>query len=298
MIIDQSQRMSMEDRNNSPSVNAYTADELNPPKYIQHYEPQMDEVKAELDDIWLQMQLFWDLMLRMQPNCITLNAEYTGQAVAYLLDFSVARLFLDTRPDSDPTKAWLEAKDFRRRLRRLELLLRTDMTNCGNAASMLCVCMVTARHPKHKSNIWNRVFGNRKKEEAGHGEHRIYRLRDIALLMRLEDFLTHKAVDFNRQLKTCNPQNVSVLVHTAIESMEDEIKMCLINQGHVTVDDLKDGWMGVLSNPFFRAGVVHEVINIVDDALKFRKKYGTSAHQEGCEFEASKSNLVRRLTSR
>ncbi|KAF4997808.1 hypothetical protein FGRMN_3602 [Fusarium graminum] len=267
----------MEDRNNESSAN-----ESNPPKYVQHFEPQMDEVKAEFDDVWLQLQLFWDLTLRMQPNCITLNSEYTGQAVAYLLDLSIARLLLDTRPDYDPKTAWLEAKDLRRRLRRLELLLRTDLTTCGNSASMLCVCMVTVRHLKHKSNIWTRVFGNNKKGEASRPDNRMYRLRDVASLMRLEDFLTYKAVDFSRQLKTYNPH---------------EIKMCLKKQDHATVDNLKDDWLGVLSNPFFRAGVVHEVINIADEALTFRKRYGTSAHREGCVFGASKPDFVRWLTS-
>ncbi|KAM0351945.1 hypothetical protein ACHAPU_002461 [Fusarium lateritium] len=277
-------------------VTAFAADGPKNQKDNQQYESELDEIKAEFDDIWLQLQLFWDLMLRIQPNCITSDVEYTGQAVAYLLDLCIARLLLDTRHDYDPKTTWFQTKGFRRRLRRLELLLRTDLKICGNSASMFCICMVAVRRSKHKRNIWTRVLSSRREEKASHSGHRMYGLRDVVCLVRLEDFLSRKSAEFNSQLNTRTPHDMSVFVHAAIESMEDEIKLCLKTQNHATVDDLNDDWVQVLSNPFFRAGVVHEVMNIVNEALVFSKRFGTSSHREGCEFWALKSNIVQRLT--
>ncbi|KAM0212726.1 hypothetical protein ACHAQI_004683 [Fusarium lateritium] len=306
LIQDESHRTAMEDRVNDPSgmfaepagylVSAYGIDGDKFQHDIQHYETKMDEVKAEFDDIWLQLQLFWDLMLRMQPNCITSNAEHTSHAVIFLLDLSIARLLSDTRPNYDPQMAWFQTKCFRRRLRRLELLLRTDMVTCGNTPSMLCGCMVAVKRPKYKSNIWTRLFGSGKSEEKSHVDDRGYRLRDVAGLIRLEDFLTHISMEFERQLDTSNPDKMAVLVHTAIGFMDDEIKMCLKKQDYVTVHDLKTEWVQVLFNLSFRAGVIREVKGIVNDALAFRKKHGSSAHREACELWVPKPKLAQRLT--
>ncbi|SPJ89751.1 uncharacterized protein FTOL_13112 [Fusarium torulosum] len=305
-IQDESHRTAMEDRVNDPSgmfaepegylVSAYGIDGDKFQEDIQQYETKMDEVKAEFDDIWLQLQLFWDLMLRMQPNCITSDAEYTNQAVIFLLDLSIARLLPDTRPKYDPKMAWFQTKCFRRRLRRLELLLRTDMVTCGNSPSILCGCMVAVKRPKYKSNIWTRLFGSSKSGEKSRADDRSYRLRDVAGLIRLEDFLTHISVELERQLDTSNPDNMSVLMHTAIGFMDDEIKMCLKKQDYVTVHDLKAEWVHVLFNLSFRAGVIREVKGIVNDALAFRKKHGNSAHREACELWVPKPKLAQRLT--
>ncbi|KAF4338495.1 hypothetical protein FBEOM_7640 [Fusarium beomiforme] len=42
---------------------------------------EMDNIKALYDDLWLSTQLFWDLMLLMQPNCITSDIEVLKPAV-------------------------------------------------------------------------------------------------------------------------------------------------------------------------------------------------------------------------
>ncbi|WZH49290.1 hypothetical protein QYS62_010488 [Fusarium acuminatum] len=323
IVQDGSHRTAMEDRVNDPSgmfaepagmglldvsnfrspiagylVSAYGVDGDKFQENVQQCGTKMDEVNAEYDDIWLQLQLFWDLMLRMQPNCITSDTEYTSQAVIFLLDLSIARLLPDTRPNYDPEVAWSQTKCFRRRLRRLELLLRTDMINCGNAPSMLCGCMVDVKRPKYKINIWTPLFsgGNSDSDEKSRADDRHYRLRDVAGLIRLEDFLTHISLQFEHQLDTSNPDNMSVIIHTAIGFMDDEIKLCLKNKDYVTVDDLKTEWVHALFNPIFRAGVIREVTSIVRDALAFRKKHGNSAHREACELWAPKPKLAQRLT--
>lgn len=323
IIQDGSHRTAMEDRVNDPSgmfadpagtslldvsnfrspiagylVPAYAVDGDKFQESVQQYETKMDEVRAEFDDIWLQIQLFWDLMLRLQPNCITSNAEHTSQAVNFLLDFSIARLFPDTRPDHDPEIAWVQTKCFRRRLRHLELLLRTDMINCGNSQSMLCGCIVDVKRPKYKSNIWTPLFsgGNSDIDGTSRADDRHYRLRDVAGLIRLEDFLTHISLEFEHQLDTSNPDNMSVIVQTAIGFMDDEMKLCLKKQDYVTVEDLKTEWVYALFNPIFRAGVIREVTSIVRDALDFRKKHSNSAHRAACELWAPKPKLVQRLT--
>ncbi|KAF4968834.1 hypothetical protein FSARC_3863 [Fusarium sarcochroum] len=264
---------------------------------IQQDGNQMVQIKARWDDLWLSTQLFWDLMLRMQPNCIISNPEYTKQAVNFMLDVVIGRMLPYVRPSYDARIAGMQLQLFNRCLRRLELLLRNDMVTCGNSPKVLCGCMVAVKRPKHKVNIWTRLFGSKSGDQQGRSEDRSFRLRDIAGLIRLEDYLTHVSIEFQHQVGPSSPEALSGLIHTAIGFMDDEIKRCLPKKEYPTADELKAEWIYLLCHPDIRAGVCREVKAIVHESMAFQKKHGKSGHREECElWTGPKAGLAKMLS--
>ncbi|KAH7169039.1 hypothetical protein DER46DRAFT_680500 [Fusarium sp. MPI-SDFR-AT-0072] len=84
---------------------------------------KMDDVKARYEDLWLSTQLFWDLMLRMQPNCVTFDVKVLRPAVDLKLDVVVGRMLPQLRPEYQPVLAESHLRALSRRLRALELRL-------------------------------------------------------------------------------------------------------------------------------------------------------------------------------
>jgi hypothetical protein len=257
---------------------------------LEQEKSDMDDIRDELEEIWLELQLFWDLFLRMQPNCITSDTEYTKQAVDCLLDLSLVRLLPGTRPEFEVRGARIHIKTFRRRLRRLELLLRNDMNTCGNSPTMLCGCLVAVKRPKYKDHLWTRLFETPTSDQTGRADDRGFTVRDVAGLLRLEDYITHVSVKFER----LGGLEEACMVNTAIAFMDDEIKQCLPDNEYLTCYDVRYQWLGVLLHPTFRAAVVREVKAIVNEALAFRKSHGKFAHREECELWTPPSPRLRR----
>ncbi|KAH7264883.1 uncharacterized protein BKA55DRAFT_502679 [Fusarium redolens] len=228
---------------------------------VQNQCEKMDDIKARYEDLWLSTQLFWDLMLRMQPNCVISDAGILRQAVDLMLDVVVGRMLPQLRPEYHPILAESHLQALNRRLRVLELRLRTDMVTCGKSPNMLCGCVIPLKRPNNKSKLWTRHL-TIKKDEKGRSEDRGFKLRDLAGLLRLEDFLTHVY---------------------AIALMDDEIKRFLPKKDYRTADELRAEWIYVLCHWDFRAAVVLEVMGIVTDAVAFSKKDGNQIHREECE---------------
>ncbi|RGP60627.1 hypothetical protein FLONG3_10796 [Fusarium longipes] len=249
---------------------------------VEREKSDMEDVEEEFEGIWLDLQNFWDLLLRMQPNCIMSDAEYTKQAVDFLLDLSVARLLVETRPEHPVKTARKQLKYFRRRLRRLELLLRVDMNTCGNSPKLVCGCLVAVKRPRRKINLWTRLFGNSKSNQPGRSDDKCFSVRDVAGLLRLEDYLTHILRELEAQHGTDGTEDTHIAI-TALGFLDDEIKQFLPKRKYLTRGDVRYEWVHVLLHPKFRAAVVREVKAIVSEASDFRKKPGKSAHQEGCD---------------
>ncbi|CAF3459435.1 unnamed protein product [Fusarium graminearum] len=240
-----------------------------------------EDIIAEYQDLWLELQFFWDMMLRMQPNCITSNAEYTKQAVDYLLDLSIALHLPDTRPDYEPRAARSQIKCFRRRLRRLELLLRTDMNKCGNSIVMLCGCLVDVQRRKHKSRLWGHLFESPTSSQPIRSKDTVFTARDVARMLKLEDFVTHV---WRYVAPQFGPQKADLLfLNMTVDLMDDEIKQYLPTKERPEGSDIRPDWVDVLLHPYFRAAVAREIKDIVDEASILYTKYGTSRHRDGCE---------------
>ncbi|KAJ3521754.1 hypothetical protein NM208_g13146 [Fusarium decemcellulare] len=257
---------------------------------------QMKDVKLEYDDLWLQVQLFWDLMLRMQPNAITSNPVYTSQAVNMMLDAAVGRLFTDIRPEYYFGMAHKHVMAHSRRLRRLELILRNDMVTCGKPPKMLCGCMVAVKRPKKKSNIWTRLFGFKPGEQK-RTPNSSFRIRDVAGLIRMEDFLTFVSHEFDRQLGRSTTRDETSIILIAMGFMDDEIKSFLPKRDYHNAAELKSAWVYVLCGRRFRNAVVREVQGLVNEAQTFRKKHGYTAHTEQCELWTGPRNGIARMLS-
>ncbi|KAF4981452.1 hypothetical protein FZEAL_2740 [Fusarium zealandicum] len=263
---------------------------------LQHNE-QMEEVKLEYDGLWLQLQLFWDLLLRMQPNCITIDKNKISTAVDLMLDIATGRLLPEVRPEYQVKIGHRNVRQLRRRLQVQELHLRTDMNTCGKPPKMLCGCMVALKRPKYKTNIWTRLFGS-KPNEPNRTEDRSFRIRDMAGLIRLEDFLTFVSHEFDRQLGPSGLDAEQSLVLTAMSFMDDELKEFLPKRDYRTAAELKYSWVYVLCDRGFRDAVNREVHALVTEAVAFRNKQGYYAHRVECElWTGAKGGLARMLST-
>ncbi|KAF5024212.1 hypothetical protein F66182_3726 [Fusarium sp. NRRL 66182] len=256
-------------------------------------EMEMGEAKAEYEDIWLQLQLLWDLMLRMQPNCIATDSTLIRQAVDFLLDISIARLVLELKPDYHLKLATIQIKCFRRRLLRLELLLRTEMTTCGNSPKILCGCTVAIKRPKHKENLWSRLFLSNTGAQQTRSEGRSLRLRDVAGLIRLEDFLTHVSREYDHQLGRASAEAQSGVIRTAVAFMDDEIKGYLRRSAYLTAEELRSEWVYVLFQPGFRTGLIREVKALVNEAMAFEKSMEDRRIVRSVSFGWRREDLLR-----
>ncbi|KAF4450085.1 hypothetical protein F53441_6729 [Fusarium austroafricanum] len=226
---------------------------------------KVKDIKRRYEDLWSSTQFFWDTMLRMQPNRYTSNADLTRQAVDFVLDFMVGGMLPDVKEDFDPQIADVQLQILNRRLQVLQLRLREDMFRVPDT---LCVCTVPHKWSKKLQN-WKRT------QQADRG----FKLRDIAGLQRLEDFL---AREFKHHNNPINPNDQRSVLNTAILLMDDEVKRFLPQTGYLTVKELKTEWVYVLCHPGFRNRVVLEVTNLVNDASELHKN-GTG-HRKGCNF--------------
>ncbi|KAF4959398.1 hypothetical protein FGADI_1720 [Fusarium gaditjirri] len=273
----------------SPIVGYFSRDfNLQGPQFLEKVHDQcekMDDVKARYEDLWLSIQLFWDLMLRMQPNSVTSDVTALRPALDLMLDVAVGRMLPQLRPEYHPVLAESHIQALSRRLRALELRLRTDMGTCGKSPNMLCGCIIPLKRPSNKEKLWTRHLTT-KKDEKGLPEDRGFKLRDLAGLLRLEDFLSHVYNEFEPQLSLASPAADCGIIHTAIALMDDEIKRILPKKYYKTADELKSEWIYVLCHENFRSSIALEVMGIVSDAVAFSKRDWTRIHREECEFWA------------
>ncbi|CEI60462.1 hypothetical protein FVEN_g6594 [Fusarium venenatum] len=263
----------------------YTTYKLNSSGFqaeIEKKKSEKEDIKIDFEDLWLDLQFFWDLFLRMQPNCITSKKEYTKQAVDFLLDLSVAILLPDVRPEWDVSAARMQIQCFRRRLRRLQLLLRTDMNKCKTSPVMLCGCVVGVKRPKHKEGLWTPLFGNSVSSPHDGADDRAFRVRDIAGMLKLDDYLAHVWYEFQSRPGPEKDDSVKV-IRTALGSTDKEIKQYIPKKEYKHPEDVKAEWVNALLHPSFRAAVVREVNVVVGEAMSFHDKYGQSAHRWDCD---------------
>ncbi|KAF5687311.1 hypothetical protein FDENT_5333 [Fusarium denticulatum] len=247
---------------------------------------KMDDVKARYEDLWLSTQLFWDLMLRMQPNCVTSDIKVLRTAVDLMLDVVVGRMLPQLRPEYHPVLAENHLQALSRRLRALELRLRTDMGTCGKSPKMLCGCMVPIKRPNNKDKLWTRHLTIRR-DAKGRSEDRGLKFRDLAGLLRLEDFLSHVYNEFEPQLSPASPGAADCgILHTAIALLDDDIKRFIPKKDYNTADELQAEWIYVLCHENFRSSIVLEVMGIVSDAMAFSEKDRTHIHREECDLWA------------
>ncbi|KAF5612892.1 uncharacterized protein FSUBG_1122 [Fusarium subglutinans] len=276
----------------SPIAGYFSRDfNLQGPQFLEKVHDQrekMDDVKARYEDLWLSTQLFWDLMLRMQPNCVTSDIGVLRTAVDLMLDVVVGRMLPQLRPEYHPILAESHLQALSRRLRALELRLRTDMGTCGKSPKMLCGCVVPVKRPNNKDKLWTRHLIIRK-DEKGRPEDRGLKFRDLAGLLRLEDFLSHVYNEFKPQLSPGSPAANCGIIHTAIALMDDDVKRFIPKKDYNTADELKAEWVYVLCHGNFRSSIALEVMGIVNDAVAFSEKDGTQAHREECDLWAPKT---------
>ncbi|KAG5753491.1 hypothetical protein H9Q72_007440 [Fusarium xylarioides] len=270
----------------SPIAGYFSRDfNLHGPQFLEKVHDQcekMDDVKARYEDLWLSTQLFWDLMLRMQPNCVTSDIQVLRTAVDLMLDVVVGRMLPQLRPEYHPVLAESHLQALSRRLRALELRLRTDMGTCGKSPKMLCGCMVPIKRPNNKDKLWTRHL-NIRKDEKGRSEDRGLKFRDLAGLLRLEDFLSHVYNEFEPQLSPSSPAADCGIIHTTIALMDDDIKKFIPKKDYNTADELKAEWIYVLCHENFRSSIVLEAMGIVRDAVAFSETNGTQTHREECD---------------
>ncbi|KAF5707863.1 hypothetical protein FMUND_10893 [Fusarium mundagurra] len=273
----------------SPIARYFSRDfNLQGPQFLEKVHDQcekMDDVKARYEDLWLSTQLFWDLMLRMQPNCITSDIKVLSTAVDLMLDVVVGRMLPQLRPEYHPVLAESHLQALSRRLRALELRLRTDMGTCGKSPKMLCGCTIPVKRPNNKDRLWTRHLTVRK-DEKGRPEDRGLKFRDLAGLLRLEDFLSHVYNEFKPQLSPSSPAADCGILHTAIALMDDDIKRFIPKKDYNTADELKAEWVYVLCHENFRSSIVLEVMDIVSGGVAFADKDGTHVHREECDLWA------------
>ncbi|CAM1502444.1 Fc.00g044280.m01.CDS01 [Cosmosporella sp. VM-42] len=245
------------------------------------------EMTEEYEGLWLDVQFFWDLMLRMQPNPITNDLEQIKTAVDLMADISAARLALEVRSDCTAETAHRQIREFRRRLRRLNLQLRTTLSTCGRGPKMLCGCVVTLKLFKHNSKLWMSLSGS---NGATGPEKRHFKVRDVACLLRLEDFLSFVSRIFEASVGR-EPDDGAV-VKTAQTFMDESVKNFLPDI--LSTNDLKLAWIDTLCNPEFRSAICSEVKCIVDEAVNFERKHNFSQHRQECDhWEPPKSSLTR-----
>ncbi|KAH7200156.1 hypothetical protein DER44DRAFT_872969 [Fusarium oxysporum] len=206
--------------------------------------------------------LFWDLMLRIQPNSVTSDVEVLRPAVDLVLDVVVGRMLPQLRPEYHPVLAESHLQALSRRLRALELRLQTDMGTCGKLPKMLCGCIIPIKRPNNKDKLWTRHLTIRK-DEKGRSEDQGFKFRDLAGLLRLVNFSL-----------------------ASIALMDDEIKRFIPKKDYNTADELKAEWIYVLCHGNFRSSIVLSVMGIVSDAVAFSKKDGTQIHREECDLWA------------
>ncbi|GKU01223.1 hypothetical protein FLAG1_03426 [Fusarium langsethiae] len=268
-----------------PTIAGYAYEDyrLNGRKFEANVEkPKSDvaDILMEFHEIWLEIQFFWDLLLRIQPNYIIADAEHTKEAVDFLLDLSIASLLPLIRPDYQVSAARMQIKCFRRRLRRLELLLRNEMNACGHSTAILCGCLVDIKRPKHKFDLWGPIFENRTSSQPTPSENNAYRIRDIAGLLKLEDYMGHFFKEFEHQFGYRKKSGAEIVM-AAIDFMDDEIKQFLPKEYRHRYD-VRPEWVNVLLHPEFRAAVAREVNSIATEALAYHIKHGSSAHRKEC----------------
>ncbi|KAI1037913.1 hypothetical protein LB505_001543 [Fusarium chuoi] len=286
--VNQSLRELVDSRIASPASYFSRDFNLQGPQFLEKVHDQcekMDDVKARYEDLWLSTQLFWDLMLRMQPNCVTSDIKVLRTAVDLMLDVVVGRMLPQLRPEYHPVLAESHLQALSRRLRALELRLRTDMGTCGKSPKMLCGCIVPIKRPNNKDRLWTRHLTIRK-DGKGRPEDRGLKFRDLAGLLRLEDFLSHVYNEFEPQLSPASPAADCGIIHTAIALMDDDIKKFIPKKDYNTADELKAEWIYVLCHENFRSSIVLEVMGIVSDAVAFSERDGTQTHREECDLWA------------
>ncbi|KAF5719462.1 hypothetical protein FGLOB1_1167 [Fusarium globosum] len=286
--VNQSLRELVDSRIASPASYFSRDFNLQGPQFLEKVHDQcekMDNVKARYEDLWLSTQLFWDLMLRMQPNCVTSDIKVLRTAVDLMLDVVVGRMLPQLRPEYHPVLAESHLQALSRRLRALELRLRTDMGTCGKSPKMLCGCIIPVKRPNNKDRLWTCHLTIRK-DEKGRPEDRGLKFRDLAGLLRLEDFLSHVYNEFEPQLSPASPVADCGIIHTAIALTDDDIKRFIPKKDYNTADELKAEWIYVLCHENFRSSIVLEVMGIVSDAVAFSERDGTQTHREECDLWA------------
>ncbi|KAM0440077.1 hypothetical protein ACHAPT_001180 [Fusarium lateritium] len=251
----------------------------------------------DFDGLWLNIQFFHDSMLRSQPNSVTSDPERLSQAVDLILDVAYWRLMAELDQDLKEDDARVEIAVLQRRLQRMELMLREDFNQCGKGPKVLAGCMVGVKRPKYKDRLWTRIFGSEPGEQQSRNEDRSFRIRDVAGLLRIEDFLTFVSNEFDRQLGPREGDAEEGVVLAAMAHLDSEVKSFFTKKDCRTAKQLKAEWAPVLRNPRFRAAVVREMSALVNEGIAFLKKNGYAVHRDGCELWAKPQGSIARVFS-
>ena len=256
------------------------------------YQNVRDMLREEYAALWLDVQFFWDLMLRMQPNPISNDPAILAQAVDLMMDFSAARLALDARDDCSDQTAQCQIREFRRRIQRFDLILRSEMGTCGARPKLLCGCLVNTKQFDDKNRCWTKLFVCVEGHESRPDDRR-FKIRDIARMLRLEDFLSHASREVESELGNY-PSDSDVLL-VARSFFDPQLREFVPDADIETVDDMKNAWILALCNPDFRKAVVVEVQGIVKDAISYQRRKGHKKHRVECEhYKPRKSIFSRR----
>ncbi|KAF9769800.1 hypothetical protein IL306_012729 [Fusarium sp. DS 682] len=198
---------------------------------------KMDGIKSQYDHRWHSTQLFWDLMLHMQPDCVTSDIEVPKQAVDLMLDVTIRRSFprFDKSVIQFLHKCKLEHSN--RHLRVLDLRLGIDMVPCGKTPSMLCGNIVPFTCPNGKEQLWARHL-RIWKDEKGRSKDRNFKIRHIAGLVRLGDVLTRVYGELLSQLIPGSAAADCAIIYTIVASMDDVVNMFLLKKNYPTTDEL------------------------------------------------------------
>lgn len=272
-----------------------------------------NEISLAYETLWLDFQFFWDMLLRHLPNTMVSDQQQLGDVVDLLADVQVGRLAAAAAiGEHDCTPAETSRHHIhllRRRLQHFQLTLQTELSSCAKSPKLLCGCSLGLKRVEDKSRLWAPLFppssstapdvltaADIPRVDRPSGD-RNFSMRDVACLLRLEDYLTFVSREFERVMN--HDVEEATLTSTVQNMMTIDLQTCLGPVVKKTVRDLKARWMQALCQPRFRHLLVAEVQAIATDAIHFKSRFGPSRHREQCELWApSKPSFVRQISVR
>lgn len=261
-------------------------------------EKPVEQAHLEYDALWLDLQFFWGHMLRLHPNPIITDPVQVDRAVDLMCDMAVGRLLAEVQPMYPPQRALCTVPELRRRLQFMQLHLQSAMDECGTDVRVLGGCTVGLNRPRDKSLLWANLFlagGADTNKKPAEVSERTFRPRNIASLLRLEDFLTHMSREYEKHLGYA-PEDAT-LVTTAIGFMDPMFGGMIQGRGIKSLKALKQEWAEVLCDPKFRKIVALEVSAMASEAVAHRKKFGFKVHRDGCNSKVEKKpGLLKKLS--
>ncbi|KAF7560814.1 hypothetical protein G7046_g3312 [Stylonectria norvegica] len=246
------------------------------------------EVQMEFEGLWLEFQFFWEMMLRMHPNSIIDDIVKIGAAVDLLCDIVIARLAFEVRKECTVQAAKQHIKELRRRLQRFQLSLRTAVSVCGEGPKLLGGCALKLKQYADKDKLWGPLFSTGAHPRFRRSQDMLFSIRDMACLLRLEDFLTFVSHEIESQSGLRPDDNDLLLM--ALGFIDDKL-LNFINETPASVTDLELAWLDMLCRVDFRQSLAEEVKDLVKDAVAFDEDH-EQVHREECEFWTPPINIA------